>query len=163
MALRVTAFEPATLDPLTFVMVGDDMRLKPEYVVAENLMGGDELGVFTIAETFEVRDGMDVVEATVMARERAAERFEDERNQAVLYYYEARSLSMVAPEGTLMATIPAPLSVEQVSYALKRLAAHPDYRQQRVLIPVEDDDGAVLVRLIDGSVSVEAMRGEGEG
>lgn len=148
--LRTTWFDPRGYEPLTAVMaIRED--LDPETIKAEEFAKTDELGFFAVVVIEDV-DGPEVPEellTQIVATRWLENRALTEGHMAMLYYYDAASLRMVKSDGVVMATKPAPLNKEDISFVLTRLAKHPDYEGQTIVCITEDSE---IVSMRNGEI-----------
>lgn len=77
---------------------------------------------------------------------------EDERNMAILYFFDAATLLRIKPHGMLASTEMAPLTADQVEFTLKQLARHPNYQHQSCVTMTKD---LMIVSMKDGVVFKE--------
>jgi hypothetical protein len=63
---------------------------------------------------------------------------QDERNMAIMFFWDAAQLRQVSPDGLLAAPDPTPLSADQVEIVLLQLARHRNYQHQTVAAPSRD-------------------------
>lgn len=132
-ALRVTHWPHPDM-PTTLVLLESDMKLSPLEAVEDML---DARHGFFTYEVFEV-DEDDIVAATMEAVQRAEGAYDDERNMAIAYLYYVQTIRILAENGLLAGTLPAPLSREQMAWVLRSLAKHENYKGQSVQVPLED-------------------------
>lgn len=148
-AVRATMYPPPGYPGrLVMTVVRDvDVTVSLEEYVAKVA----QPGLFTLFDVFDVRDDCSIERATEMACERQRQRAERETAMALFYHWNAGRLPMLRPGGVTTATRPAPLSVEELTEAMKQLARHPDYRSHTVIAIAED--GTVL-SMRNGEVAV---------
>ena len=118
--------------------------------------------VFVATETFAMPDGSIEV-ATKEATARWLHRRQREENMAMLFYYMGRAIDQQKRPGVplvLKNDRGAPLSVEEIVYALQQLAKHPVYSPD-VRVETHSHDDGTLVVLDGGTVSVGAPRTSG--
>lgn len=140
-ALRVTHWAP-DLDPVTIIAREDALKVSIEAMAETQRIAG----VFTIIDFFEVEDDGDAEGAAAIGAKRAAERFKVERNMAMLFYFDAETLARVNPGGVLTATLPAPLSKDDIVATLLQLAAHPNYHRSQSVLAISEDHEIVMLR-----------------
>jgi hypothetical protein len=144
--LRSTMYGP-NLEPVSMVAREQDMT-EPLEQVQEALLevgpGNDAAGLI-VFDLFTMQGEPDILEATLVATERQAQRHERERNMAMLYYFDAAQFSLVSDGGTLTATQPAPLSVDEICSTLKQLVKHPHYRDH-LIVAISEDLQIITIR-----------------
>lgn len=74
-----------------------------------------------------------------------------ERNMEISYQWNANMLRYV--KGVLMNPDPAPLSVEDCAAVLERLAQHPNYNNQTIIVVAND---GTIVQLVNGTLEDSA-------
>jgi hypothetical protein len=147
---------PDSYRPFTSVILERDLRedLSLSEATMQFVELADEQGTFCVTETFDVPDRTTIEAASFRAIEQMQPREQAERYMACLYQYEAQAFAHTRPHTVLMGTIMAPMSVEDCASTMRRLARHPDYKGQRVLMPTQDGH---VVTLDDGEVSFEKV------
>lgn len=144
-AVRVSMYGP-DLEPVTAVMLEDQINVTIDELIADQRIFP---GGYVVCDEFETEG--DVMRATIEAATRQTERIDIERNAAMLYYYDAGSLAMLAEGGVLTATLPAPLDAATIIDCLEQLAHHPLYRGQ-LIVAISADYEIVTMR--DGTAKI---------
>lgn len=117
--IRATVYPPDSLSPATVVMRQCDAAVPLEEI------GEDEDG-FVITDIFEVPDEQSFGKTVLDAMERV--NLDDERNQAIMYYWLLGQFNIFADGAFILSDIPAPLTVEQIQYVHRALKRHTAYR-----------------------------------
>lgn len=143
-ALRTTAFIHPDQPPLTTVVIEASLRVPIEQA-AEGMRSQPD--VLVITDIFDAPNPPrgeweatpeDAGAATVLATTEAMRRMDEdvERNMAILYFYNGAALRVVRE--AVIPTLPAPLTVEQITTVFEQLAYHPNYNGQHVNAFTED-------------------------
>jgi hypothetical protein len=120
--------------PVTVATTENDLTVTPVEMIEGMLDVGE--GFFT-HEMFEAPVD-DIVLAGVECARRAEAAYDDERNMAIAYYWYASTCRVVQPDGQVISDKPAPLTREQVAWVFRSLARHPNYKGQRIHVPLQD-------------------------
>lgn len=139
-AIRTSVYPPGgdffSGPEATFVTTENDITVSAEVFVEE--MEHVDPMTFAIVEPFDVPTD-DIVVATTFAMQRAAAKIQDEANMAILFYYDAHTLNIVAPGGILSTSQPSPLRRDQIEYVGRMLQRHPNYRHQTIIVHDENN------------------------
>lgn len=158
-ALRATTYPPTrfgtpdSFSPFTIVIRECDLEAPIAQATMDYYELGDEEGAFSVVEVFDIPDDATIEDASVLAIEQQV-RDAEERYMACLYYFEANAFAHTHDEVTMLGTIPAPIDAEDVAFALRRLAKHPGYVRQTVVMPSQDGR---VVRLVRGEIKIEEV------
>lgn len=145
--LRTSMFRSHAEPPFTLVVREADLAVPIEECAnAPNPLRG----AFTAQEIFEMPGEPSLVEATVEAHRRQQARALVESNMALLYEWDGAALAKVTKGGVLMGTLPAPLTVEEISTVFIQLLAHPNYDGHRIVAIAKT--GEVVTLTPDGEV-----------
>lgn len=120
--------------PTTIATTEDDLKVTPVEAIEQMLEARQ--GFFTY-ETF-ASENSEIVSATVECAQRAEAAYDDERNMAIAYFWYANACKMTHPHGQVISDKPAPLTREQMAWVFRSLAHHPDYKGQRIFVPLQD-------------------------
>jgi hypothetical protein len=144
----------------TLILRADALKVSVEKYVEEMQYGEGAGGALVICDVFDhpTEDPLPY-EITKASWDRYLDQRERERNQAILYFWDAAQLPRIRAGGFLSGTTPAPLTVEEIHTVLRQLAKHPDYNAQTIQVISED---AKLVRMKNGDVTVEELTVYGE-
>lgn len=144
--LRVTMWE-SPLKHTTAVVSPDDFI---HATVDEFIHATMPPGAFYTKELFEC-DALETdPRVMVKAMRLFDENIKDERNMAIMFFYDVEMLAHVKSHGVLAASEIAPLTAEQVSAVLEQFARHPRYEHQTRVIPTKD---GFIVTMRDGAVT----------
>ena len=102
----------------------------------------NESDALVVYDLFELDDEGGIMAATAEAMARRD--LHIEQNMAILYYWSVESWRLITDGGTIRTTRPAPLSREQITYVLERLAARTDYRNYTIEMFTIDGDAVTL-------------------
>lgn len=155
-AIRLTLYDthddPA---PVTSVVTEDDITVSLEELI-EDSKYKTSTG-FVAHQVLPVRPGERGSSPSLVQRmlKHQQKRDEQERHQAMLYYWDAAQFARLNPGGVLSATKPAPLSIEEITDVLKQLYARADYDGFTII--VLSDDMTLLRLNADGSIDVEEV------
>lgn len=152
-ALRISLYAAINAPPVTSVVLESDLNCSVEAACESALEYGRNNGVFVAFEIFEVLNDADVTLVTMQTLNRhRSSTFDDERNQAVLYLWNAQALRQLNPGGVLSATRPAPLNAAQIESVFRQLQHHVYYKDQKMISIASNGD---LVIFKNGEVTVE--------
>lgn len=158
--LRSTMYPPPGVGPpMTVVFCDRDVNVSLD-AAADIQRDGDPV-VFTVTEVFAMPDG-GIESATEEATERWLAHRRREEDMAMLFYWMGMTIDQkrghVKPGARLLIknNQGAPLSVEEISYALAQLAKHPVYSPD-VRVETHSRDSGVAVVLDGGVVSVGSL------
>lgn len=146
--VRITAWSSPDSHTLTVAAVHSLTQTVDEILESA---ARDIPGLFYTFDIFELDAPADVDPAVVLhAGQRFQQRATEERDMAIMYFWDAAKLKQASPRGLLAATQPAPLSADQVEQVLVQLARHPNYRHQIIASPTKD---GFRVSMQDGVVT----------
>lgn len=97
---------------------------------------------FFEAASLEMRDIGPALEA------RNAEREEEERHMAMLYFWSLSQLRLLQPRGLLAMPNPAPISADNIVLVLEQVADAPAYKHQTITAIAEDGR---VIHMSDGN------------
>jgi hypothetical protein len=100
------------------------------------------------SEIFEMPDGTDIIAAGVEGQRRYEADKLREHNMALLFLWDTERLDVTSDTGTIAATKPTPLSVEDIKTVLAQIPKHPLYTHQTVVAIAADGN---IVTLRDGA------------
>jgi hypothetical protein len=144
--LRLTNWSHPNMPPLTVAVEAADLKSGDPYEAIESYL---DAGFFVTYEVFEEESGTDgFVAAVAHAAASAVEHQKREHDMAIGYFWYANALRLVADNGVLASTRPAPVSREDMAWVLRNLAKCEHYKGQY----------AVLLRC--GSTTIEMRDGE---
>lgn len=95
-------------------------------------------GSFISSEIFQMPDG-DIVRASATATLRLQANMEDERNQAMQFYWTVGHFHLISDEGFIGMPAPAPLTVAQIREVFSQIVKHPRYTRQRITAFASDN------------------------
>lgn len=93
--------------------------------------------MFVTTDIFEIESD-DPITVTIEAGRRSHLFGPDEKNMALLYYFEANELAKLTPNGRLEMDQATPLTREQVVRTLQALVLHSNYKSQTVVAIAKD-------------------------
>lgn len=147
-ALRVSLYPPDGAEPVSIFGMETDYQVPLEDVAAEQTKLG---GAFHVIRIIDVdTDDRKAVTSQLIADQQ--ERSERERAQALMYWWDAGQFGLLNDHGVLTASLPAPLSVDEIRDVLLQLAKHPLNRDFTIISISEDRQ---FVTLHNGDVTVE--------
>ena len=155
LVLRSTMYPPPGTGngPITTVLRETDLNCPLAEAIAR-MTAPLDLPLWVVADTFVVPPGTSIESATFEAQRRAGERYEDEKNMAIAFYWYLGALLRTVDAGVVSATLPAPLDADALRGVAVALAKQPAYRRQ-TLIQIACDGR--IVRLANGEVFVEEV------
>lgn len=133
--LRTTIY-PSPLEPMTGVVCDRDLVDTLESF----LQALYTPGVLVVHEIFSAPDDIDHAQAVYTAVARINP--ERELDMAVLYFWQVAHLRRLKAHGVLTTKDPTPLSAEAVKLVMKQIIAHPDYKNQTLI--VHDETGSMI-------------------
>lgn len=137
--LRSTFYSP-DLTPMTTVVRDSDAIDTLEGVRASVY----EPGYFTIFRIMETPDDISIEQATIWASKEYAEKVDDERNQAIQFYWATMQFQLVSRNGTVLMPAPAPFTTEEVREVFEQIVKHPDYTNQTVIATSCEGDNVTI-------------------
>lgn len=151
--IRKTMYPPSKQisAPVTMVIRETDLK---EGVTIQQACEGDPPEMFVINDVFDAEPDVDIAKCTFQAYQRQQEVEEDEWNMAILFYYDAMCLEKLVEHGTVANPKPAPLTADQVQYALQRLFSHKSYKHHTMITFSRD---GFMVTAKDGAVTRTAF------
>lgn len=165
--LRLSMWAAPDAPPMSTVMRDCDLRMSiedtikamteepPASVIERPVDNPVFESVFFVYETFDMQN-TEIEAATVEAKRRLAKREVEERNMAVLYFYNIQALKIVQAGGVLINPKPAPLNANDIEMALSQVASHPNYRGQKVV--TNSYEGVVVELTSDGIRKIPASQ-----
>lgn len=108
------------------------------------------VGAFYTKETFEFDAFETDPRVMVQAMRLFDEKIKEERNMAVMFFYDTEVLKKVKPRGVFASDAMAPLTADQVTFVLEQTAKHPNYEHQTRIVPTKD---GFIVTMRDGAIT----------
>lgn len=161
-AIRCTTYAPTSsgtpdsYKPFTIVLMEKDLRddVPLDEAALSSVDLADQEGIFAVTQTFDINEEASIEEATIEAIRIMQVTEQTERMMACMYQYEAAGFSVIKSGGTLMGTIPAPMTYLDCQGVMHRLARHPAYANHTVIMPTTD---GYITKLASGEVSSEKI------
>lgn len=146
--VRTTFWPPPGNPPVTMAVLEDDLKVSAEELVESWLVESEGRPGFVTYEFVETTE-TDIVVAVEEAIRGAEEKREDEQNMALAYYWYLGALAGASPTGTVLSTLPAPLTRDQLAWVFRSIAHCKAYESQSIVVPLRD---GTTIKMVNGEV-----------